>query len=114
MAVLKWRLGYSDVGNGAFWCWSISFNGWIKRSFTDLVKQENKRKVNGFTNFASYVAMGIGMLLGNYIYVSSIPQMPFYMTLGLVVPELLIIMFLIHEPKDKADTISTVLKILKD
>jgi MFS transporter, DHA1 family, tetracycline resistance protein len=81
--------------------------------FADLVKQENRGKVNGFTNFAGYVAMGFGMLLGNYLYVSSFPQMPFYVTLGLAIPELLIIIFLIHEPKDKADSISLVSGTLK-
>ena len=74
--------------------------------FADLVKQENRGKVTGFTNFTGYIAMGLGMLLGNYFYVSFIPQMPFYVTLGLAIPELLIVIFLIHEPKNKADSIS--------
>ena len=82
--------------------------------FADLVKQENRGKVNGFTNFAGYIAMGFGMLLGNYLYVSSVPQMPFYVTLGLAIPELLIVVFLIHEPKVRADAISPVSNTLKD
>jgi MFS family permease len=79
--------------------------------FADLVKQENRGKVTGFTNFVGYIAMGFGMLLGNYLYVSSVPQRPFYATLVLAIPELLIIIFLIHEPKDKADAISKFLKL---
>jgi len=84
--------------------------------FADLVKQENRGKVTGFTNFAGYIAMGFGMLLGNYLYVNSVPQMPFYVTLGLAIPELLLIIFLVHEPKHKADAISSnhVSKMLKD
>ncbi len=84
--------------------------------FADLVQQENRGKVIGFTNFAGYVTMGFGMLLGNYLYLGSIPQMPFYVTLGLAIPELLIIIFLIHEPKDKADAVGSrpVSKMLKD
>ncbi len=66
---------------------------------TDLVHPENRGKVNGFINFVGYIAMGIGMLLGNYFYVSFIPQLPFYVTLGLIVTTLLITLFLIHEPE---------------
>ncbi len=75
--------------------------------FADLVQQENRGKVVGFTNFAGYVAMGVGMLLGNYLYVSVVPQAPFYVTLGLAIPEFLIVAFLVHEPKEKADAISS-------
>jgi len=74
--------------------------------FAYLVQQENRGKVNGFTNFASFIAMGFGMLLGNYLYVSPVPQMPFYVTLGLAIPEILIIVFRIHEPKIKAEAIN--------
>jgi hypothetical protein len=58
--------------------------------------------VIGFTNFFGNIAMGFGMLLGNYLYLNSMPQMPFLVTLLLTIPELLIIMFLIQEPKEKA------------
>jgi MFS family permease len=73
---------------------------------TDLVQPENRGKVNGFINFVGYIAMGIGMLLGNYFYVSLIPQMPFYVTLGLIVTTLLITLFLIHEPKKQGGAIT--------
>ncbi len=66
---------------------------------TDLVNPENRGKVNGFVNFIGYIAMGIGMLLGNYFYVNFTRQSPFYVTLGLIVITLLITLFLIHEPK---------------
>jgi MFS family permease len=75
--------------------------------FADLVQQENRGKVMGFTNFAGYVTMGFGMLLGNYLYISFIPQMPFHLALSLTIPELLIVLFLIHEPKEKADSIGS-------
>jgi len=71
---------------------------------TDLVPPENRGKVNGFINFMSYIMMGFGMLLGNYMYVSFIPQLPFYVTLGLTVPALLIGLFLVHEPKKRVAT----------
>ena len=66
---------------------------------TDLVDPVNRGKVVGFRNFVGYIFMGIGMLLGNYLYVSLIPQMPFYVTLGLLFPAFFIVLFLIHEAK---------------
>jgi len=72
---------------------------------TDLVDPVNRGKVVGFRNFVGYITMGFGMLLGNYFFVQgknmNIPQLPFYIALGLVVPALLIILFLVHEPKER-------------
>jgi Na+/melibiose symporter-like transporter len=69
----------------------------------DLVPPKNRGKVVGFRNFVGYIVMGFGMLLGNYLYISSIPQMPFYMTLGLIAVGLPVAMFLIHEPEKQVD-----------
>ena len=69
----------------------------------DLVPPVNRGKVVGFRNFVGYIAMGFGMLLGSYLYESSIPQSPFYLTIGLIVPAFLIILFLIREPKKQVD-----------
>jgi MFS family permease len=74
---------------------------------TDLVQPENRGKVNGFINFIGYIAMGIGMLLGNYFYVSFNPQLPFYITLGLIIAALLITLFLIHEPEKQVGAITS-------
>lgn len=70
---------------------------------TDLVDSENRGKVNGFTNFINYIVMGIGMLVGNYLYVSFSPQLPFYIALALTFPALIIVLFLVHEPAKRAD-----------
>ena len=64
----------------------------------DLVRPVNRGKVVGFNNFVGYIVMGLGMLLGNYLYVSFVPQSPFYVTLGLTVAAFLVVLFLIHEP----------------
>lgn len=66
---------------------------------TDLVTPENRGKVVGFRNFVSYILSGLGMLLGNYLYVSFIPQLPFYTALALIFPALLIAVFLVQESK---------------
>ncbi len=68
---------------------------------TDLVPPVNRGKVVGFRNFVGYIVMGFGMLLGNYLYVSFIPQLPFYVTLGLIVTAFLVVLFLVHEPKKR-------------
>jgi len=68
---------------------------------TDLVTPVNRGKVVGFRNFFGYIVMGLGMLLGNYFYVSFIPQLPFYVTLGLITIAFFIVLFLVHEPKKR-------------
>ncbi len=70
---------------------------------TDLVEAKNRGKVNGFANFTGYIFMGIGMLLGNYLYDAFFPQLPFYIALSLLAPALMIILFLVHEPVKRAD-----------
>ncbi|HEX9262631.1 MAG TPA: MFS transporter [Candidatus Bathyarchaeia archaeon] len=67
----------------------------------DLVKPEYRGKVNGFINFMSYVAMGFGMLLGNYLYIAFVPQSPFYAALALTVPAFIIALFLVKEASTK-------------
>ncbi|MEM2912599.1 MAG: MFS transporter, partial [Candidatus Bathyarchaeia archaeon] len=73
---------------------------------TDLVHPENRGKVNGFINFISYIVTGFGMLLGNYLFVSFFPQLPFYVALMLVVPVFLITLFLVHEPQKRVGDLS--------
>jgi MFS family permease len=68
---------------------------------TDLVHPENRGKVNGFVNFMGYIMMALGMLLGNHLYVNTMPQLPFYVTLGLIVPEVFIVLFFVHEPEKR-------------
>jgi len=67
---------------------------------TDLVDPVNRGKVVGFRNFVAYIFNGLGNLLGGFLYVSLIPQMPFYVTLGVLVPAFFIVLFLIHEAKE--------------
>ncbi|MGQ9565091.1 MAG: MFS transporter [Candidatus Bathyarchaeales archaeon] len=63
-----------------------------------LVEPENRGKVRGFLNFAGYIATGFGMLLGNFLY-NQMPQLPFYLTIALTVPMILIIIFRVHVNK---------------
>jgi MFS family permease len=63
-----------------------------------LVEPQNRGKVRGFLNFIGYIFTGIGMLLGNFFY-NLVPQLPFYLAIGLTIPMALIILLRIHEPK---------------
>jgi MFS family permease len=67
----------------------------------DLVEREYRGKVNGFINFMGYIAMGFGMLLGNYLYIAFAPQLPFYTALTLTIPAFVITIFLVKEAKPK-------------
>jgi MFS family permease len=64
---------------------------------TDLVDPVNRGKVVGLRNFVGYIFNGLGMLLGSYLYITFFPQLPFYVTLVLMVPTLLIAALMIHE-----------------
>lgn len=63
-----------------------------------LVEPQNRGKVRGFINFMGYIFTGIGMLLGNYLY-DLVPQLPFYMTIGMTVPMIIIVLFRVQEAK---------------
>ena len=64
-----------------------------------LVEPQNRGKVRGFLNFMGYIFTGVGMLLGNLFY-NLVPQLPFYLAIGLTVPMALIILFRIHESQN--------------
>lgn len=63
-----------------------------------LVEPQNRGKVIGGVNVVGYILTGGGMVLGNFLY-NLTPHLPFYLTIALVVPMMLIIFFLISEPK---------------
>jgi len=65
----------------------------------DLIDPANRGKVVGFRNFVGYIFNGIGMLLGNFLYVAFFPQLPFYVTSAVMIPSMLIVAFMIHELK---------------
>jgi MFS family permease len=67
----------------------------------ELVKPENRGKVRGFLNFMGYIFTGIGMLLGNFFY-NLLPQLPFYVAIGLTVPMAIIILFKVSETEVQA------------
>lgn len=68
----------------------------------DMVSREYRGKVNGFINFMSYVFMGSGMLLGNYLYIAFVPQLPFYTAMAITIPVFIILLFLVREPAKRS------------
>lgn len=72
---------------------------------TDLIQPENRGKVVGFNNFVGYIVMGLGMLLGGFLYESVMPQSPFFISLGFTFVALLAVLFLVHEPKRPVDEV---------
>jgi MFS family permease len=71
----------------------------INAIITDLVEEEKRGRVNGLVNFTSYICQGIAMFLGSFLFSTVFPQSPFFLSIVLVVPILLIIIFQIHEPE---------------
>jgi MFS family permease len=71
----------------------------ITAIITDFVQEEKRGRVNGFFNFINYVSQGAAMLIGSFLFAEIFPQSPFFLSLILVIPILLIILFQVEEPK---------------
>ncbi len=71
----------------------------INAIITDYVQKEKRGRVNGFVNFTSYTSQGAAMLMGGFLFSEVFPQSPFFLSLVLVIPILLIILFKIDEPE---------------
>jgi MFS family permease len=69
----------------------------------DLTPKEQRGKVNGFTNFANYIMMAIGSLLGGLMYEYVSPQLPFYFAITCVVPSFILTLTLVHEPEGREE-----------
>jgi len=70
----------------------------INAIITDYVEEEVRGRVNGFVNFTSYVSQGAAMLIGGFLFAHVFPESPFFLSLALVIPSLLIIFFRVDEP----------------
>jgi MFS family permease len=63
-----------------------------------LVEPENRGKVRGFLNFMGNISTALGQLLGAFFF-NLIAPLPFYVTIAMTIPILLIIIFRVHEPR---------------
>jgi DHA1 family tetracycline resistance protein-like MFS transporter len=75
----------------------------INALITDYVQKEKRGRVNGFVNFTSYTSQGTAMLMGGFLFSEVFPQSPFFLSLVLVIPILLIILFKVDEPEKHSE-----------
>lgn len=69
----------------------------------DLVPKEQRGKIIGSSNFVNYILMSLGMLAGGIIYEHVSPQLPFLIPIAFIIPQVLIILFLVHEPAKREE-----------
>lgn len=69
----------------------------------DLVPRDQRGKVIGSSNFFSYIFMAFGALAGGIIYQIVSPQLPFLIMIASMIPVLIILTFLVHEPEKKEE-----------
>ena len=67
----------------------------------DLVPKEQRGKVTGFSQFFNYITMAVGILLGGILYATVSHQFPFFLMLIFLIPQFLITLFLVREPKQR-------------
>lgn len=67
----------------------------------DLTPKRQRGKVMGFTNFASYIMMAIGNLIGGVLYEYVSPQFPFMLTVVFLLPPIILTLLKVHEPEER-------------
>jgi len=67
----------------------------------DLVPKEQRGKVTGFSQFFNYITMAVGVLIGGILYNTVSHQLPFFLMIVLLVPQFLVTLLLVHEPKQR-------------
>ena len=69
----------------------------------DLTPREQRGKVSGFRNLATYIAIGVGNLVGGVLYEHFSPQLPFFFAIAFVVVSLFLTLTLVHEPEKREE-----------
>jgi MFS family permease len=70
---------------------------------TDLTPREQRGKVNGFINFATYIVMAAGSFLGGLLYEHVIPQAPFMLAIACVPASFVLMLILVKEPEKREE-----------
>ncbi len=70
---------------------------------TDLTPKEQRGKVSGFFNFANYIVMALGSVLGGYLYEYVAPEAPFVLAIATVVPSALLTLIFVKEPEKREE-----------
>ncbi len=69
----------------------------------DLTPKEQRGKVSGVRNLATYMVMGIGNLVGGVFYEHFSPQLPFFLAIIFFVPSFILTLTLVHEPEKREE-----------
>ncbi len=69
----------------------------------DLTPREPRGKVQGFSSFMNNIFMAIGAALGGFLYEYMTPQVPFFLAIVLILPSLIIVLALVHEPERREE-----------
>jgi len=69
----------------------------------DLTPKESRGKVQGFSSFVNNIMMALGAVTGGFLYEHFSPALPFYVSMGLVIPAFLLTLALVHEPKERQE-----------
>jgi len=69
----------------------------------DLTQKDCRGKVQGFSSFVNNIMMALGAAVGGFLYEHLSPAMPFYLSMGLVIPAFLITLAMVHEPRERQE-----------
>ncbi len=69
----------------------------------DLTPKEQRGKVGGFRNLATYIVIGVGNLMGGVLYEHSSPQLPFFFAIIFIALSLALTIALVHEPEKREE-----------
>lgn len=81
--------------------WQILMFSGFSALQADLVPKEKRGKVIGFSRFVECIVMGGGQILGTYLYQNISMQLPFFILLALTAPQVILMLFFVHEPKER-------------
>jgi DHA1 family multidrug resistance protein-like MFS transporter len=69
----------------------------------DLTPREQRGKVNGFMNFATFILMALGNLVGGLLYEHVTPQLPFLIAIISVIPSFVLTLFMVRQPSKREE-----------
>jgi MFS family permease len=69
----------------------------------DLTPRESRGKVQGFSSFVNFIVMALGAATGGFLYEHFSPALPFYLSMGLVIPAFLLTLAMVHEPQKRQE-----------
>jgi MFS family permease len=69
----------------------------------DLTPRESRGKVQGFSSFVNNIVMALGAAIGGFLYEHFSPELPFYLSMSLIIPAFLLTLAMVHEPRKREE-----------